>query len=198
MANKKEILEELITLEKTFDEISEMGDAFAFLKDEEPTVDDKALNKVSSIAMKAWNSIRSFKFLVAASDVKDFVHPKGIPYNADCFISGASCGDLVSVRPCDDEYEGKTFLGIFIGEIALGTMGTIKENEITCSFCHTNPAIFVPAIKKVIFGCGSWWGKINSEEDFKQITDDTIDNTWYVQMLKGLDNGRTTTADDSK
>ena len=50
----------------------------------------------------------------------------------------------------------------------------------------TNPAMFVPELKKIIWGCGSWWSKIKSEGDLKQITDEDIKNTWYVKLVSQL------------
>ncbi len=52
---------------------------------------------------------------------------------------------------------------------------------------YSNPAIFVPELKKIIYGCESWWGEIESPEDFKEITSDDINNVWYVQLLKAME-----------
>lgn len=49
-----------------------------------------------------------------------------------------------------------------------------------------NPAIYVFALKKIIFGAESWWCKINSPEDVKGISEEEIDNTWYVKLLKAM------------
>jgi hypothetical protein len=90
------------------------------------------------------------------------------------------------VRPCNEKYGNKTYLGIFLGEADIGLFIShypdTKELSITR---HYNPAIFVPELKEIIYGSGSWWGKINSEEELKEISDDDIDNVWYVKMLKG-------------
>ena len=45
-----------------------------------------------------------------------------------------------------------------------------------------NPAIFVPELGKIIFGMESWWGRIKSEEELKDITDGDIENVWHVKM----------------
>ena len=51
----------------------------------------------------------------------------------------------------------------------------------------SNPAILVFELKKVIYGCGSWWGSIKSEEELdKLITDESIADLWYVKILKEL------------
>ena len=54
----------------------------------------------------------------------------------------------------------------------------------------TNPAIFVPELKKIIYGCESWWGTINNQDDLSDlnISDDDIQNTWYVKLLHEMYN----------
>jgi len=49
-----------------------------------------------------------------------------------------------------------------------------------------NPAIFVPELKKIIYGCESWWREIESVDDFTSISEEDIENTWYVKLLKSL------------
>lgn len=95
----------------------------------------------------------------------------------------------VSVRPCGEEYKGKTYLGIMLGDLALGIYVSlnIETDILNIEQSHHNPAIYVPDLNEVIYGCGSWWGEINSPEDLKQITDQTIENIWYVRALKDLD-----------
>jgi len=48
-------------------------------------------------------------------------------------------------------------------------------------------AIFVPELGEIIYGYASWWGHINSVDEIKDISDDDIDNVWYVQMLKAME-----------
>ena len=97
-------------------------------------------------------------------------------------------GELVSIRPVGEEYGKKTFLGIYLGEMAQNASFQYdKENKtITAGFGFYNPAIFVPALKKTIYGYESWWGKIESEEQLHQITDNDINNVWYVKALKEM------------
>jgi hypothetical protein len=49
-----------------------------------------------------------------------------------------------------------------------------------------NPAIFVPTLGKLLYGCELWWSKISSPDDLRTISDADIDNVWYVQALKSL------------
>lgn len=51
---------------------------------------------------------------------------------------------------------------------------------------YHNPAFYVPSLKRVVFGCESWWGHIDGPDALKQITDEVIDGVWYVQALKSL------------
>lgn len=105
-------------------------------------------------------------------------------------LFGGKCGDFVSVRPCDPKYGNKTYLGILIGELSLSPLVSWDKEKgaLTISHAMHNPAIFVPDINAVVYGCGSWWGRIKSEADLKKITDADIENVWYVKALKHLSN----------
>lgn len=91
----------------------------------------------------------------------------------------------VKIRPCGEEYGNKTYLGWYLGDMAVGVQAYVKEGDLTL-LSHNNPAIFVPELGKVIFGCESWWGNINSPADLADITDADINSVWYVQALKDL------------
>lgn len=54
---------------------------------------------------------------------------------------------------------------------------------------RTNPAIWVPDQNRIVWGMGSWWGIIEKEEDLKKITNQDIENVWYVKALKALADG---------
>jgi hypothetical protein len=100
---------------------------------------------------------------------------------------GEVCGTLVSVRPCGEEYGNKTYLGIMLGDLPLDVqvMHNSKTGELEI-LNYNNPAIFVPDLKQIIWGCGSWWGVIENEEQLRQISDDDIQNVWYVKALKAM------------
>ena len=103
-------------------------------------------------------------------------------------MSGTTTGTFVAVRPCDDECEGKTYLGIFLGNLALSmsVRYSSKDMNLYPQYTMHNPAMWVPELKRIIMGCGSWWGKITSPDDLRKITDADIDNVWYVQALKSV------------
>jgi len=90
---------------------------------------------------------------------------------------------LVAVRPADSE---KTYVGIYVGDLPLGVSASYHTESGVLSLHqgHQNPAIVVPALKKVVMGCESWWQPIESEDDFKKITDEDIENVWYVKSLR--------------
>jgi hypothetical protein len=100
-----------------------------------------------------------------------------------------NAGKFVSVRPCAEKYENKTFLGLYLGDLALGLGTTYNEEKKELSLHHSfyNPAIFVFATNEIIFGCGSWWEEIKDETDLKKITDADINNIWYVKAMRQIE-----------
>lgn len=102
-------------------------------------------------------------------------------------LFGGECGDMVAVRPVAEQYGGRTFLGILIGEIAQAVDARITaEGQIQVDPTMHNPAIFVPDLNTVIFGISSWWGRIRDAEQLRQITDEDISNVWYVRALEQI------------
>ena len=102
-------------------------------------------------------------------------------------------GAFVSIRPVDKAHGGKTFLGVYIGDIALSTMVQFhpKTSVIEAGHAMHNPAIWVPDLKRIVFGCESWWGVLKTPDDIKQITDADIENVWYVQAIRALEHKAT-------
>jgi hypothetical protein len=88
---------------------------------------------------------------------------------------GAEPGDFVSVRPCADEHKDKTFLGIYVGDV-----------RVRAGFLGHNPCMWVPELKEFIFGFESWWGKIESPEQLREITDADIESQPYVRALRAF------------
>ncbi len=137
-------------------------------------------------------------------EVNEIKNTNKMPFDCYC-MDKSSIGKLVRIRPCAEEYGDKTYLGLFLGDVHLGHHITYKREEKILNVYSGmgNPAIFVFGINKVIYGCGSWWGAIESEEELdRMITDESIENLWYVKMLKELvkekDNGHTdATSDES-
>lgn len=100
---------------------------------------------------------------------------------------GHTCGALCEVRPCGEEYQGKTYLGIYLGDLPIGISSSYDDNTgVLCNHTMNNPAIFVPELRKIVYGMESWWREIKSLEEFKGISKEEIENTWYVKLLKGM------------
>lgn len=99
---------------------------------------------------------------------------------------GLKKGHPVSIRPCAEEFGNKTYFGFYLGEMStvVSCRYLPPTGEIVADLDGHNPAIFVPDLGMVIFGYESWWEPINGPEDLKQITDQDIDNIWYVKALK--------------
>ena len=102
-------------------------------------------------------------------------------------LFGGSCGDMVAVRPVNDRYGGRTYLGILMGEIAQTISVRItKEGLIQADPTMHNPAMFVPDLGEMIFGHSSWWGVIADESQLRDITDADVENVWYVKALRQI------------
>lgn len=107
--------------------------------------------------------------------------------NTEIRKENKNCGHWCEVSPCAKEYNGKSYLGIYLGKLPVQilTSYTAKTGMLE-NGCIMNPAIFVPELNKIIYGFESFWRLIDSPDDFKGITEEDINNTWYVQMLKGM------------
>jgi len=110
--------------------------------------------------------------------------------NQDTNMSGFrddEIGRFIRVRPCANEYQNKTYLGLYLGELPVGLQisHNSETKELNVRF-NINPAIFVFDLKKIIYGCESWWGFIESEDELRTITDIDIENVWYVKALEAL------------
>ncbi|MEN5278895.1 hypothetical protein ABE527_18360 [Brucella sp. TWI432] len=116
--------------------------------------------------------------------------PKLIPP----FFGKDKAGKFVRVRPCAPEYADKTFLGVYMGDMPQLEVSIKDRPEHEDKVLHIsrgtfmgNPAIYVPALSQIIYGAESWWGVISTPDQLRQISDNDIDNVWYVQALKALD-----------
>lgn len=93
----------------------------------------------------------------------------------------------VAVRPVDPELEGKTYLGVLLGNMAQGCGAWFKNGVLEIEPMSHNPAIYCPDLHRVIMGSGSWWHELESPKDLQEITDLDINSTWYVKALKDLE-----------
>jgi len=97
-------------------------------------------------------------------------------------------GSYVSVRPCGaDNPENKTYLGIYLGAAPRGISAEQDGDNIVIMFKeYNNPVMYVPALKRIVWGYESWWGPIETPDDLKAITDEDINTTWYVSALRSI------------
>lgn len=98
----------------------------------------------------------------------------------------------VKIRPATKNEGDKTYLGIYLGELPMSIMySLLKDNakggkRIAFLRTENNPAIYIPELKKFVWGAESWWGFIKNPEEIDEITDEEINNIWYVKMLKEI------------
>lgn len=99
---------------------------------------------------------------------------------------GPSVGTLVKIRPCsNDPNDRKTHLGIYLGNLIADVLCAYRPKTKRMEILsRNNPAIFVPALNRIVWGMESWWGVIKNESELSDITDEDIDKVWYVQLLK--------------
>lgn len=96
-------------------------------------------------------------------------------------------GRPVAVRPCDPSLDGKTYLGIYLGEHPwILSAAHNEQTERLAIRSISNPMMYIPELKRLVYGAESWWMFIETPEDLKQITDADINSVWYVQLLKSL------------
>jgi len=118
-----------------------------------------------------------------------FNNYKELKYEHSDPIKTQKCGTPVQVRSCKKEHGDKTYFGILLGDMALSISHSIdKDNIVIAKRTFYNPAIFVPELNDILYGCSSWWRKIENENDLKKlITEDVIKNVWYVKFLNYID-----------
>lgn len=94
-------------------------------------------------------------------------------------------GKFVRVRPISDE---KTYFGIYMGDMHREVMiARGSKSKALMLTVRSNPAIWVPDLEKIVWGDSSWWAEITTAEEAKKlISDEDIQNIWYVQALKRL------------
>ena len=99
----------------------------------------------------------------------------------------SSVGNLVAVRPCSENPEERTYLGLYLGQqpwtLAASFNNKTKDLAVR-SVC--NPLIYVFETRTLVRGADSWWSRVESPDDLKKITDADIEATWYVKLLREM------------
>ncbi len=93
---------------------------------------------------------------------------------------------LVEVNPCATEYENKSFIGLYLGDFPQSVCGSYEEDKFIIKPTRSNPLIYIPDTNTVVFGSNSFWRKVEKIEDFKGISKEDIENTWYIKLLKDI------------
>lgn len=135
------------------------------------------------VLAKLNRAVSRIVMLLAINELKDVAHPTNKAIEPGWMHKS---GTLVKIRPCGDEYKNKTYIGFYIGNVALGSSISVTDEKIQLNFSGHNPAIFVPEIGKIIYGCESWWGEIKDEKELSSITDSDIQNVWYVKLFNQM------------
>jgi hypothetical protein len=125
--------------------------------------------------------LKTIKYPIVVKEIK---LPDEDPIKVDHWT--CETGAWIAITPCEKEYKNKTYLGIFLGEAPISCMVIYNKDKELEFLYHRNPAIYIPDLKKIIYGCGSWWKKIESPDDLKDITSEDINNVWYVKALKEI------------
>lgn len=144
--------------------------------------------KQAAIFGKLLNLFRDLGWQIALNSYKELKYKEGskpVRYSEKYRKPGTP----VKVQPCGERFGGKTYFGILVGDVATSISHSIdKDENLTASFGHYNPAIIIPELGEIVFGYESWWGEIESKEELdKAITDETIRNVWYVKMLSSME-----------
>lgn len=102
----------------------------------------------------------------------------------ECLPPMRQVGKLVRVRPCGDE---KTYLGVYLGELARVPMvyAHSDSKQLFVSL-YQNPALFVPALSRIVWGEESWWSTIEAENDLRDISNNDIASQWYVRLARKM------------
>lgn len=72
------------------------------------------------------------------------------PINTESFLTSAKCGDLCEIKPCAKEYDGKSYIGFYIGSLPTKIHSTFDlKTKILKNATMTNPAICFADGKKI-------------------------------------------------
>lgn len=137
--------------------------------------------------MKEKAEARRIKYPVEVSGI-DFDVKIGVSNKSFMALSEKGPGTFVSIRSCKKEHGDKTRLGLLIGYVPIhaGVEFSKETKRLKFIVSGDNPAIFVFDLNEVVLGCESFWGAIESEKQLREITNDDIQNVWYIKALKQL------------
>jgi len=102
-------------------------------------------------------------------------------------------GKLVRVRPLSDNPDGHTYVGIYLGELIdspkVFYYSGVNKLRVGSSF---TPAIFVPALSRIVWGSNAFWDRPANEEDlFREVTQSEIDGFVYERLSNPVQTTKT-------
>lgn len=167
--NKQEILKDIDNVIELTEDFSRVSHLFS---------KDTAKASIARLR-RAAQSLRSHLDLDNVKSIRN------VAENGNLVWRSREESSLVEVKPCGDD---KTYIGIYMGDFALSASYKVVGSELQIKPSFHNPAIFIPELNRVVFGCESWWRTIDSVEDAKGINDEDISGCWYVKLLKNIKN----------
>jgi hypothetical protein len=169
---KEEIIEELQRIQAVTGEYNKMKHIFS---------GDEGVSTLADLN----RAVSRVKFLLAAQGLKDVAVSRESLFKKGFGASKKGC--LVRVRPVGEAYGGKTYLGFYIGDGPAGASMKLEDggSKMLIEFSG-NPAIFVPDLGEMFFGYECWWCEVESEDDVREITNETIGGQWYVKALRAI------------
>lgn len=92
----------------------------------------------------------------------------------------------VAVRLAGDD-DAETYLGFMLDGVTSDfSMSYNRATKELNAFVYNIPTIFVPKLGRVVYGHESWWRRIKSEADLREITNEDISGQWYIVALRAL------------
>lgn len=145
------------------------------------TYEGKLTVKQTEIVKKLLKLFEALRFQIAFDQFKEIEYSDDSPI----LTKNRNCGKPVKVRSCKPEHGDKTYFGILIGDVPLSLSAAMKPgNILKIGRSFYNPAILVPELGEIVYGCESYWGEIKEEDKDNVITDELINNVWYVKAIK--------------
>lgn len=105
-------------------------------------------------------------------------------------------GNLCEIRLCsdpqpyvktsdDESHINDTYIGIYIGDLPLMITSSFDQKSGTLTnTAIPNAAFFVPELKRIVYGSESFHRKLDNIDNLKGISNEDIDNIWYVKLLR--------------
>lgn len=102
--------------------------------------------------------------------------------------TSARVGSWVACQPCEPELVRRTYLGVLLGYLTQGVECYLTGDGVLSvgMRCH-NPAMWIPALKRVVMGSGSNWHVISSPEELQQITREDVEGAGWMKALRELE-----------